>query len=518
MKFNVDIISEELSKNFKIIKSFYQNKDRFIDHLLTYTGNEKIHTGYLYICQNDVIPSSSEKAHFAAVCIGVPKRGIFPHNFIMLDPDSNFYDVFNCLLKLFDKCKDWKDGLIRILLDNGAIEQMLLNTAPLINNPMYLHDENFRIIAMTDDGTNATNFPDSEWLVRGRLSPGFVHEIIQTHDYVKLFDVHGLGYWKKRNDRHLKFSYLFYNYHINGKYAGRMVIYEKNRAFTALDRALIEDLCQVTEMSIRRLSIEEINDKRELSSLLLNICSGVAVDKDTLENALSSVGCSVEDSYFCFSLGLHASDFIYKTVIPTSRSIEEHMDKCITFINGNNIGAVVKINNRDNRNELLDKQLLPILESYNYHVGVSKVFSGLYGLEIHWKQANRALEIRGMDRNTQLHMFDNLLLKYFVHRASDEFGFSLLCPQGLKRLIEYDLKNSTDFVNTLKVFLENGHAQKKSADILHVHRSTFLYRLKRITEISGYNFEEEADKLQYLFLIEMYKQGVDKDERVFGND
>lgn len=508
MEVSINIITEALSDHFEILTSFSHTNNRFIENILIYNQGENVRDGYLYICKDNILPEQRTDIHYAIVCIGPPKHSSLPNHFIVLQQDTDLYAVFNCILELFALCNKWRENLNRTIINTGSIEQMLVATSKLLDNPIYLHDQNYRMIAMTDDGTNATNFPDDDWLISGRISPGFIREILKTREFTSLFSVKGVGYWERKDDPHLKFSYMFYNFNINGRYAGRIVIYEKNRMFTALDYAIVEELCRIAEIAIQRLNLEESNSRNRASTLLTMLCKGEDVDEKEICSFLRSMDWPADDTYFCFSLELYDSDFVYKTVMPLSHTIEAQIPNCITFISDYHIGGLVRVQSKRERDILLEEKLLPILRNSDHHAGASAVFQGINEFATHCKQAGDALRLGTETQAKQLYIFDDYLLDYLVHRAFSEFDFHLLCPQGLKQLIQHDKENYTEFVHTLQVFLENDRAQKRSAELLHVHRSTFLYRISRIIEIAKCDFEQNDDRVLYLIAIKMYQSKI----------
>lgn len=67
----------------------------------------------------------------------------------------------------------------------------------------------------------------------------------------------------------------------------------------------------------------------------------------------------------------------------------------------------------------------------------------------------------------------------------------------LKPLEEYDRANDAELVETLACFLENGRSWKRTADAMHVHRQTVMYRIGRIEQIGGCSLSETASISQY---------------------
>ena len=65
----------------------------------------------------------------------------------------------------------------------------------------------------------------------------------------------------------------------------------------------------------------------------------------------------------------------------------------------------------------------------------------------------------------------------------------------LAALAEYDQKQRAEFIKTLEAFFASLGNLAQTAEALHVHRNTLLYRLRRIGEISGLNLEDPEERL-----------------------
>lgn len=65
----------------------------------------------------------------------------------------------------------------------------------------------------------------------------------------------------------------------------------------------------------------------------------------------------------------------------------------------------------------------------------------------------------------------------------------------LAKLIDYDKGNSTDWLDTLGVYLEEGGSIKKASERLFIHPNTMSYRIKRIREILDIDLQDKDVQL-----------------------
>ncbi|WP_432666554.1 PucR family transcriptional regulator ligand-binding domain-containing protein [Wukongibacter baidiensis] len=68
-------------------------------------------------------------------------------------------------------------------------------------------------------------------------------------------------------------------------------------------------------------------------------------------------------------------------------------------------------------------------------------------------------------------------------------------PPTLMKLSKYDIEKNNDLIKTLMVYLNNNANAKRTADELYIHYKTVQYRINRIKEIMGINFEDREFRL-----------------------
>lgn len=67
----------------------------------------------------------------------------------------------------------------------------------------------------------------------------------------------------------------------------------------------------------------------------------------------------------------------------------------------------------------------------------------------------------------------------------------------LGKLIDYDSKNSTELLQTLKVYIEENCNLVRTAQLLFVHKNTVKYRIRRIEQICNCDLRNMHDLLNF---------------------
>ena len=75
----------------------------------------------------------------------------------------------------------------------------------------------------------------------------------------------------------------------------------------------------------------------------------------------------------------------------------------------------------------------------------------------------------------------------------------------LASLADYDHQQGAELLKTLEAFFTNLGNLARTAEALHVHRNTLLYRLERIGEISGLNLDDSEDRLALWIALKAHR-------------
>lgn len=73
----------------------------------------------------------------------------------------------------------------------------------------------------------------------------------------------------------------------------------------------------------------------------------------------------------------------------------------------------------------------------------------------------------------------------------------MICHENLLKLKETDEENHSEYMKTLRAYLDENLNATRAAEELFIHRSTFLYRLEKIKEILQSDLDD-PDEIFYL--------------------
>ncbi|MGV2435998.1 MAG UNVERIFIED_CONTAM: helix-turn-helix domain-containing protein [Anaerolineae bacterium] len=125
---------------------------------------------------------------------------------------------------------------------------------------------------------------------------------------------------------------------------------------------------------------------------------------------------------------------------------------------------------------------------------------GQAALEIgNWRNSHRdaeqALELAGrLQTDTPLYIAD-LGVYQLILGLSDQERLIEFCNKSLGRIIDYDLRQHADLLQTLEAFFYCHGNLSQTAERLIVHRNTLLYRMNRINQIADIDLDRPETRL-----------------------
>ena len=192
----------------------------------------------------------------------------------------------------------------------------------------------------------------------------------------------------------------------------------------------------------------------------------------------------------------HNSDLFNKSQMSTLRAVYPNSMSVVYK------DAIVLFLNQDEPILLNDKQLSPLDEFAQRNrmkVGISQPFSDILKINIYYQQANNVLEI-GELHAPQLTCYPATeLLPHYLFSNCSYTELEVGIHHHIFWLQDYDERYHTEFIETLRTYLECDRSAAKAAEKLHLHRSTFFYRIKKLEEL----LDVDLNDSNLLFLYEL---------------
>ncbi|MBU5418320.1 Rrf2 family transcriptional regulator [Anaerobutyricum soehngenii] len=160
---------------------------------------------------------------------------------------------------------------------------------------------------------------------------------------------------------------------------------------------------------------------------------------------------------------------------------------------------------------VIQQSILYRKKDTDFQIGIGKSVEGYQRLKESYHEASQAIKyieiIRQVtgDKNKSVVHYSNLGFFQIFGEIDDMTELERCIPETLKKLYLYDDEHKGELITTLQMYLRNNQSIKKTAGALFVHYRTISYRLEKIKQISGINFDNANEVLAVSNGLIIYK-------------
>ena len=161
--------------------------------------------------------------------------------------------------------------------------------------------------------------------------------------------------------------------------------------------------------------------------------------------------------------------------------------------------------------EVIQRSILYRKKDTDFQIGIGKSVEGYQRLKESYHEASRAIKYIDIirlvtgDKNKSVVHYSNLGFFQIFGKVDDMTELERCIPETLKKLYLYDDEHKGELITTLQMYLRNNQSIKKTAGAMFVHYRTISYRLEKIKQISGINFDNANEVLAVSNGLIIYK-------------
>lgn len=436
---------------------------------------------------------------------------------VEISEDSYYWGIIRyVIMQVFDKdtarlkyFKITHDSFnMFILKNNGSsntASDIIKFLSIMIENPVVLYYGNLNCMV-------STNSDNSKLILSDEIQP-YKPNIITKFQYMKQMKGSCVQYV-------VKFAIL-------SEVEIYITITEENRELTELDYMAIENaIINLQYGFLSEFAQDEVKKKYQ-RDLIHNILNGLLSSKEMTE-AAAQLGMKESDTY-------RVVDFhtIKKNV---QRKYTKEQLHEVGVIEGElmhllpdaliyrNMDQIVMIQQVDsNQTELeyqkemeevedvIQRSILYRKKDTDFQIGIGKSVEGYQRLKESYHEASQAIKyieiirlVTG-DKNKSVVHYSNLGFFQIFGEIDDVTELERYIPETLKKLYLYDDEHKGELITTLQMYLRNKQSIRKTADAMFVHYRTISYRLEKIKQISGINFDNANEVLAVSNGLIIYK-------------
>lgn len=383
------------------------------------------------------------------------------------------------------------DAFQTAVINRSGLQKMTELFYDLLGNPAYIVDSSFKVLAI--DRRNNMRELSAVWRRledHGYLQYDIITKMIQDNELSRM-ESEEKAQWI--SSAHFYTPFINYNIRRKKKIAGHLFIINMFRQITQGDIELSTILGQLVEKAMENDQKYQVQRGRMYEYFLADILSGKMTDKDEIKKQMQSLAYS-ENSFYMIAVLQYQEKRINEIAEERLFQLLEQMKGCKPIHYKENIVALLPLREKKEKIVLVQK-IRQIAEQFSASAGISESFYGYQKMHICCMQALIALKY-GRNRENTVYCFEDTALDYLNGILGEKKKLEILEPEGMQQLKEYDEQNHTDYMQTMKVYLDHERNVVETAEALFVHRNTLSYRVKKIEEITGLDLNDEVIRLR----------------------
>ena len=308
------------------------------------------------------------------------------------------------------------------------------------------------------------------------------------------------------------YAILYQNLWYNKKYRGRICVNEIKRRIRPGDFYLLDFFSGIVLEVLKAGEGLVMNHAMSLSRVLFQMLEGEQEDMQALDRALLQYGWTAKDDYFCVCFFPEERDIHTNSVQYFCSRLMDHFPDSCAFLYEKCVVMLVNSTLSDMNPGSFGNRIAVMLREGLMKAGISALSSDLQMFPLYYEQAVCAYETGQKINDTfWSYRFEDYQMDFVLENALEKLPASLLCSPEILRLREYDATHTAELSRTLKIYLEQDRNLARTAEILQIHRSTLLYRIGRIKEMTGLELEEPREKFRLLLSYYLIEQNRGQD-------
>lgn len=413
---------------------------------------------------------------------------------VILEGSLNIGSVMNDIRKIFEYYEAWEEKLWKIQTDQGRVQELLQASLPIFGNPIMVVGVDFSLHSLASTTTLPKEYRIFE---SGKEQMDYINTIVQNEHLLEKNDAetpfllpgHLTGYRS-----------ITLNIFQDEQLAYRMILLEYRNPLDECHK----DLLEILKPYVQYLLYYKLSGRQRKNETLPKLFKKILTDRtlDYMEasHQLSTLGWKQNHQYLCLVYKMKYLDQRNYTANAICNYMEEHFQHICSFILENDVVTFFNLTLLEMNPEEIADSLNQFIRDSFLQAGYSRAMTGHFNLRRQYVQSCLALDV-GSRKNPYMwiHQFNQIAFTYILEQVTKKLPGHMVCHEKLLVLKEIDEANGTEYMKTLRTYLDLHKNAVQSANALFIHRSTFLYRLDKIKEIMGTNLED-PEELLYLSL------------------
>ncbi|MCG7345685.1 PucR family transcriptional regulator ligand-binding domain-containing protein [Sporosarcina sp. ACRSL] len=420
-------------------------------------------------------------------------------------------ELFNRQVTKLQYFKEIHDRFTALALADKGLEKIIHTLEKLIGNPVALFDRNFSCIVSTNPELEKFEMVEKVHFYDQPDGIKFPH-YRQIVKYPEMDNIKG-------HQMVVPIETLNHN-------KMYLMIGEFNKSLGELDLIAVENAATSLSLElVKQFAVAEVENKYK-NDLIEELISGRIQSMDSVFEKANVIGWDFTGAFttVLFKINRHPESSSNQKSGLSDRSqyllreaIHHYLPNGIVSTKSNLFIVLWKVDKTGKNDtswmkeikktsEAIQSLLAKQVKDIDVQVGIGNVVDQISEIPKSYREAHDALDLGAtLNGLASITAFSELGIFRLLRHINDSSALLQFIPQSLKELLDYQQANQSDLLETLQTFLDCNQNAAQTAKLLFVHYKTVVYRLERIKEITGMDFDDSEEMLSVRVGLKIYE-------------
>lgn len=418
-------------------------------------------------------------------------------NGLYIDQDLDRFAVFNCIQQeLYDSRKAdlRKEDVFQVLQAGYGYQSMLDTARSYLKNPITLCTTSFSVLATSPKNYLEDKFDRNQknYYLRNNIIQNMKDKNVLQHIFASSSPI------IVDFDDSPKISYLFCSIHIRRAAVGYLCISSLFRPFEASDGPFVVELAKMLSLEMQKDDFYTEKTGMKYEYFLTDLMEQNFQSKSFASQYMAQLGETFYQYFWVLGFTFHG--FSNNQLNP-NYYIDQlggiFKNSMAFFYKGTLI--LLHTSKYKDPYRTIDKQKLSHFLQLNQIIAaISFRFEQILDTRRYYNQVMFLLKSKKCLMEERCLTYEDNYLNHLLEAAKNEINAETFIHPDLLFLQNYDLENNTEYMETLKAYFLNNRNALNTSNYLHIHKSTFFYRIGKIADLT----EFDSSNAQILFSYE----------------
>lgn len=392
--------------------------------------------------------------------------------------------------------------LLEYLSFDSGLQSAIEHSYGALRNPVFVFDTNYNLIAATWKAIEKLEINDPVILKKQFSDKEFkmVSRENNLHSKVRRSELPIRSY-----NAELGYEQMYCAINTK-KDLGHIVISAVNKPFEPIDTEFLLTLKKYVNQQMEKDSFIRHSRGFNYEYFLKDLLDKkIAVDSSGMSQ-LNYIKSEFSGNMYCIVVETARSLYTISTT-HIRNMLESHFPYSKTLIYNGQVIAIPSLQ----KGLLISQEYIDmgkkLCRENGLFAGLSNCFTDIMNFAEYYNQALRAIELGGsQDNSPNLFLYEDYYLDHVKNIFTQKESAETFCHPKMKFLLDYDKKHNSELAYTLYMYLTHERNLASTAEAMQMHRSSLVYRFKKIDSLLKDDFEDYKERMYLILSYEMHQR------------